>query len=78
MLGCVIMATAKTEKTPFFERIKRRFRGVIQEMKKVHWPTRQELLKYTIVVLLTCTMVGAFIWIVDFGVSSLMTLLIRL
>ena len=70
-------AAAKANKAGFFERTKRRFRSVAQEMKRVHWPSRSELVKYTIVVLITCTAVGAFIWVLDFGVSTLMTLLIR-
>ncbi|MDR1204274.1 MAG: preprotein translocase subunit SecE [Peptococcaceae bacterium] len=71
------MATAKAEKVRLVERVKKRFRGVTQEMKKVHWPTRRELMVYTAVVLVTCALVGSFIWIVDFGVSSLMTLMIK-
>jgi preprotein translocase subunit SecE len=71
------MATAKAEKVRLVERVKKRVRGVTQEMKKVHWPTRRELLVYTVVVLITCTLVGSFIWIVDLGVGSLMTLMIK-
>jgi preprotein translocase subunit SecE len=29
------------------------------------------------VVLITCTLVGSFIWVVDLGVGSLMTLMIK-
>jgi preprotein translocase subunit SecE len=41
------------------------FRGVRIETKKVVWPTRQELISYTIVVLFTCAFFGLMIWGVD-------------
>lgn len=41
------------------------FRGVKLETKKVVWPTRQELISYTIVVLFTCAFFGLMIWGVD-------------
>jgi preprotein translocase subunit SecE len=41
------------------------FKGVRIETKKVVWPTRQELLSYTIVVLFTCAFFGVMIWGVD-------------
>jgi preprotein translocase subunit SecE len=41
------------------------FKGVKIETKKVVWPTRQELISYTIVVLFTCAFFGLMIWGVD-------------
>ncbi|MDR0518923.1 MAG: preprotein translocase subunit SecE [Clostridiales Family XIII bacterium] len=41
------------------------FKGVKLETKKVVWPTRQELVSYTIVVLFTCAFFGLMIWGVD-------------
>jgi preprotein translocase subunit SecE len=41
------------------------FKGVRIETKKVVWPTRQELISYTIVVLFTCAFFGLMIWGVD-------------
>jgi preprotein translocase subunit SecE len=41
------------------------FKGVRMETKKVVWPTRQELISYTIVVLFTCAFFGVMIWGVD-------------
>jgi preprotein translocase subunit SecE len=41
------------------------FKGVKIETKKVVWPTRQELISYTIVVLFTCAFFGVMIWGVD-------------
>ncbi|MDU0826512.1 MAG: preprotein translocase subunit SecE, partial [Negativicoccus succinicivorans] len=42
------------------------FRGVRQEMKKVVWPTKNELVRYTIVVLITVAFISLLIMAVDF------------
>jgi preprotein translocase subunit SecE len=46
-------------------RMKEYFKGVKIETKKVVWPTRKELLSYTLVVLFTCAFFGLMIWGVD-------------
>ena len=43
------------------------FRGVRTEVKKVVWPTRKELVSYTIVVFIACAFFGVFLWAVDTG-----------
>ena len=43
------------------------FRGVKIETKKVVWPTRKELVSYTIVVFIACAFFGLFLWGVDTG-----------
>jgi len=43
------------------------FRGVKTEVKKVVWPTRKELISYTIVVGIACAFFGLFLWGVDSG-----------
>ena len=47
--------------------MKEYFKGIKTETKKVVWPTRQELISYTGVVLLTCCIFGVGIWLVDSG-----------
>jgi preprotein translocase subunit SecE len=44
---------------------------VSKEMKKVSWPTRQQLKESTVVVIATCVIITAFVWIVDFGMTYL-------
>jgi preprotein translocase subunit SecE len=48
------------------------FKGVRLETKKVVWPTRQELISYTIVVLFTCAFFGLMIWGVDSGFLAIL------
>ncbi len=46
------------------------FRGVKLEMKKVVWPTRQELSSFTAVVLAVCAFFALLFWGVDSGVLA--------
>ena len=44
----------------------RRFlREVRTELKKVTWPTRQQLIAYTAVVLIAVVMISFLIWVLD-------------
>ncbi|MBM7865907.1 preprotein translocase subunit SecE [Heliomicrobium gestii] len=52
-------------------------RGVASEMKKVHWPTRQEVITYTGVVLTAVVFVSALIFVVDEALSLALKQLIR-
>nr|WP_283246067.1 preprotein translocase subunit SecE [Bacillus suaedae] len=47
------------------------FRGVGQEMKRVSWPTRKELVRYTWVVIGTVAFISVFFFVVDLGISEL-------
>ncbi len=47
------------------------------EIKKISWPNFKTVLKNTLIVLIVCLIVGAFIWVLDFGMSSLMKLLFK-
>lgn len=51
------------------------FREVKSELKKVIWPNRQQLTNNTLTVLTSCIVVGAIIWVADFGLESLYKLL---
>jgi len=49
---------------------------VISELKKVVWPTRQEAIHLTTIVIIVSIAVGIFLAIVDFVFSRLMQLLL--
>ena len=51
-------------------RLKEYFRGVRLEMKKVVWPTRQELGSYTVIVLAVCAAFALLFWGVDSAVLA--------
>ena len=52
------------------------FRDVYNELKKVHWPTRKQLLVYTGVVFVSVGIIAFLIWIVDSGLTYAMNALI--
>lgn len=54
------------------------FKGIVSEIKKVTWPTKKQVLSNTLSVLAFCLIVGAIIWLADFGLKSLMSLITRL
>lgn len=45
------------------------------EIKKIVWPGPRAVIKNTIIVLVMCLLVGAFIWLVDIGLKSLIGLI---
>ncbi|MAT40384.1 MAG: preprotein translocase subunit SecE [Ectothiorhodospiraceae bacterium] len=49
---------------------------VIKEMKKVTWPTREELKDSTVVVLVSSVLISLFIFAVDWVLQQMMTLLL--
>ncbi|MCS6999802.1 MAG: preprotein translocase subunit SecE [Bacteroidota bacterium] len=53
-------------------KIKNYFSDVSKEMRKVSWPTRQQLRESTVVVTVTCLIITAFVWIVDVAMSFIM------
>jgi len=53
------------------------FKEVKVEMKKVSWPTRNELIGSTTLVIVTVIMLGALIGMWDFVLSRVVNLLIR-
>lgn len=48
------------------------FKAVVSEMRKVSWPKRKELTRYTIVVLSTVVFMAIYFGLTDLGISSLM------
>lgn len=70
-------APVKKETANAIARFKGYIRGVYSELKKVHWPTRREVLVYTGVVALAVVIVGALIWVFDSLMSRLLQLIIR-
>lgn len=61
----------------FFRRIKTFFVDIVSEFKRVTWPTREDTLRSTgVVVVLTIT-ISIFLGMVDLGLSELVQYVIR-
>jgi preprotein translocase subunit SecE len=70
-------ATGKS-KPNLWLRITKFLREVRTELRKVAWPNRKELVNYTIIVIVAVLIVAAFIGVVDFVVSRILTVLSRI
>lgn len=58
------------------ERATEYFRGVLSELKKVHWPSRTQLLAYTGVVFVAVVIISILLWIADSGLSAVLNKLL--
>ncbi|PLR96353.1 preprotein translocase subunit SecE [Bacillus sp. T33-2] len=59
------------------QRIFNFFREVGREMRKVSWPKRRELTRYTITVLSTVVFAALFFAVLDLGISELVRLILE-
>ena len=48
------------------------FAGVRQELRKVVWPTKKELISYTVVVIATCAVFAIGFWLMDMGILEIL------
>jgi len=48
------------------------FTDVAKEMDKVTWPSREELMESTKIVILVTLIIAVFAWVVDFAVSEIL------
>jgi preprotein translocase subunit SecE len=51
------------------------FTEVVAELRKAHWPTRQEALRLSLLVLVVCAIVGAILGALDWVFTQLFLLL---
>lgn len=68
---------AKAKKPSLAARTSKWFRELKGELKKIVWPTRQQTINNTAVVIATIFLVGIFIWVLDaifnFGLQTLIS-----
>jgi len=57
--------------------LKKFLKGAWSELKKVHWPTRREIVVFTGVVLVAVTIVAVLIFLMDAALSRLLGLFFR-
>jgi preprotein translocase subunit SecE len=66
----------KAEKKGVWKTSTQFLRDVRIEMKKVIWPSRREVIDYTVVVFITVAVVSTFILVLDLALSKLLHLII--
>lgn len=53
------------------------FRGSFRELKKVRWPTRKEIVTYTLVVICIVLAITVFFFFVDLGIAKIVQLITK-
>lgn len=54
------------------EKIINFFNDVVKEMKKVTWPTKEELKESTTIVIVVCLIIALFTYLVDMSINQIM------
>lgn len=54
------------------------FSSSVEELKKVKWPTKNEVLNNTILVVVICIFMAVFLGLLDFGLTRLVAWMVSL
>ncbi len=73
----VAVAESKGQLLPISKRVVKFLRDYIGELKKIVWPGPKAVVKNTLIVLGMCLVFGLFVWLIDWGLGSLIGLIIK-
>ena len=59
----------------FFKGIGRSFKNMFHELKKVSWPTKKDMINYSVVVFVFMIVMGVIIGVFDLGAGALIRLI---
>lgn len=68
---------SKGAKKTILARVIAFFKDYKSEVKKIVWPGIKDVVKNTAIVLIMCLIVGAFIWLIDFGLGQLLDVILK-
>ncbi|MDO5707132.1 MAG: preprotein translocase subunit SecE [Andreesenia angusta] len=71
------MSTQKIDKRTKQQQNSNFLKSVKAEFKKITWPTKEELINHTIVVLVFCIFISLFVWLIDLGLHQLLAQLMK-
>lgn len=63
----VLVLASKGQRISIFGKVKAFIRENIAEIKRIVWPSPKAVVRNSIIVLIICAILGAFIWIVDYA-----------
>jgi len=66
------------EKGALVRKLKKAFTDIRLELKRVTWPTWQELINYTVTVLVVCAIMGVLIYALDMVLSRILLLTLNI
>lgn len=72
-----IQARDVAQKTNLVSRVVTFFKEVVAELKKVFWPTREEVINYSILVFVALVFVGLLVFGIDFGCTKAVVFLFK-
>ncbi len=78
LINDVLEVKAGKKKRTIFASLKAFFRDYKSELKKIVWPGPKDVVKNTVIVLIMCVIVGAFIWLLDLGLGTLLDWLLKI
>ncbi len=70
------MATRTGKNEGTVKKVSTFIKGVRAELKKVSWPTKKELTRHTIVVLITCGIMAFLVWVFDLAFRGILSQII--
>ncbi len=73
----VMVAESKGKKLTIPQRVVRFFKDYKSEVRKIVWPSRKTVFKNTLVVIVICLLLGGFIWLLDWGLASLLKVIFK-
>ena len=71
------LETAREAASGRFERMRLFLSEVRNELKRVTWPTQKEVYATTVVVILVSIFFGLYLFVLDFGIDSLVIWIMR-
>lgn len=60
----------------FFQKLKKFFKEVKIELKKVQWPNKKELTAYTTLVIVAVVSIATLIFIIDQGFTGILSIIL--
>lgn len=68
-------AKTKEKKPGIFSKIKRYFKDLRGEFKKIVWPSKKQIINNTLVVIVCMAVTAVIIWLLDWAFISLLSLI---
>lgn len=66
---------SKGKKLTIPKRLVRFLKDYKSEIKKIVWPGFKDVIKNTVIVLIMCLLIGILVWVLDFGLGQLLSLI---
>ena len=71
------VAASKEKKLTIPQKVVKFLKDYKGEIKKIVWPGPRSVVKNTLIVLAICVIIGVFVWLLDFGLSQLLDLVLK-